>query len=126
VVLAEQVGRRQVFRREGVVRAQQTERRPVVQVRSCTAYPLRRAGEQMDRVAPTVAALRARGHAPLGAPQLAQRDPQAARGLDGLPIGQRGKPLPAAVDAGLLARARHWLDRAVRTGEGDLPPVGLA
>jgi hypothetical protein len=65
VVIPDQVGRLQVFMINGVVLADERQRRLMVEVRTCATHPLMRSGKQVDRLAPAVAAFDPPGDASL-------------------------------------------------------------
>src|SRR5215469_15528791 len=88
-MVPEQVGRLQVFVRDRVVRAHQTERRLVLAVCSRALYPLMCASEQVDRLPAPVTALLAAADPALCTREVHLCDSDDARMDDLAAVGER-------------------------------------
>src|SRR5262249_55325392 len=99
------------------------ERRLVVEVAALPTDVLVLPGEQTHRLPPAVAPLLPPGHPALGFLHLPLSLAIPASVLNVCPLRPRGAGFQAEINAGFLAGRRHGLDRHVRTGKADIPPV---
>src|SRR5262245_48146576 len=124
-VIPYQVGDPQVFQRTRVVLLDQPACGLVVAGAPLPSHLLLVCGDQPPRLPAARAPLLPPGQALLSVGQPLLRLAGGTRVLDLLPRCGDQQDREASVDAGLGARWREWLCGHLRTGEGDIPTVGL-
>src|SRR5260221_6515800 len=123
--VADHVGHPQIFEIEGIVGAEQIERRLVVEVLPLPPHLLMLALEQVHGLRAALTARLPTRHPALGLLQSPLRRTVVTRVLNYLAVRRDEEYLQAHIDAGLLTRLRQWLDGHLVAGEVDVPAVRL-